>query len=218
MNPMLAQISNVPGIIAIVVLAFLVLTFIIAADRYLYLHRARVDTFELLRGLLNQLRAGRVKEAVANCDAKTGPVGEIFRTAIEHWQDGAAAIRHAVEETARLLIPRLERNLKLLAAFANMTPVVGLLGTLVSLIGAFDKINNIEFQGAQVLSGDIKMALICTALGLLASLVCQICHAVLVEKVDHLLAEMGKAAAEITYFLTHNPPPAEEEESPAEKA
>ena len=215
---MLEQISNVPGIIAIVVVAFLVLTFIIAADRYLYLHRARVDTFELLRGLLNQLRAGKVKEAVANCDGKTGPVGEIFRTAIEHWRDGAPAIQHAVEEAGRLLIPRLERNLKLLAAFANMTPVVGLLGTLISLIGAFDNINNIEFKGAQVLSGDIKRALICTALGLLASLVCQICHAVLVEKVDHLLAEMGKGAAEITYFLTHNAPPSEEEEAARPKA
>jgi biopolymer transport protein ExbB len=208
---MLEQISNVPGIIAIVVAAFLVLTFIIAADRYLYLHRARVDTFELLRGILSQLRAGRVKEAVANCDAKTGPVGEILRTGIEHWRDGGDAVRHSVEETGRLLIPRLERNLKLLAAFANVTPIVGLLGTLVSLIGAFDKISNIEFQGAQVLSGDIKMALLCTAMGLLASLVSQICHAVLVEKVDHLLEEMGKAASEITYFLTHNPPPAEEE-------
>lgn len=211
---MLEQISNVPGIIAVVLAVFLLLALAIAADRFLYLHRARIDTFELLRGLMNQLRVGHVKEAVANCDAKTGPVGEIFRTAIEHWSDGADAVRHAVEEAALLLVPRLERNLKLLSAFANMTPVVGLLGTLVSLIGAFDKINNIEFQGAQVLSGDIKMALLCTAMGLLASLVCQLCHAILVEKVDHLLEEMGKGAAEITYFLSHTPAPADEETAP----
>lgn len=205
---MFEQLSNVPGIVAVVLALFAILALIITTDRYFYLHRSRVDTFELLRGLLNQLRAGRVKEAIANCDSKTGPVGEIFRTAIEHWNEGEASIRYAVEELVMILIPRLERNLKLLVTIANLTPIIGLLGTLVSLIRVFDSIN-LEFQGAQVISGDIKQALLCTAAGLLCSLICQLGHAVLVEKVNFLLTEMGKGAAEITYFLTHTQPPVE---------
>ncbi len=209
--------SGVAGILCGVILIFTVIALILAVDRYFYLHRARVDTFELLRGLLNQLRTGRVKEAVANCDAKTGPVGEIFRTAIEHWHDGEAAIRHAVEECGMLLVPRLERNLKLLTAFANFLPIAGFMGTILSLIGAFDKISNDATFDAKAISGDIKYALYCLAAGLLASLACQIFHAVLVEKIDHILEEMGKGASEITFFLTHNPPPAEPENNGSKK-
>lgn len=206
--------NDVSGIILVVMAVFLVFALVLAADRFLYLHRARVDTFELLRGLLNQLRSGRVKEAVANCDAKTGPVGEIFRAAIEHWGDGADAVRHAVEETGLLLVPRIERGLKLLNALANMSPIAGLMGTLIALMNVFTSISGAEFPGAQDLASDISTALLCTAAGLLVSLVCQLCHAVLVEKVDHLLEEMGKGAVEITYFLTHNAAPIEEEASP----
>ncbi len=206
--------NDVSGIILVVMAVFLVFALVLAADRFLYLHRARVDTFELLRGLLNQLRSGRVKEAVANCDTKTGPVGEIFRAAIEHWGDGADAVRHAVEETGLLLVPRIERGLKLLNALANMSPIVGLMGSLIALMNVFTSISGAEFPGAQDLASDISTALLCTAAGLLVSLVCQLCHAVLVEKVDHLFEEMGKGAVEITYFLTHNAAPIEEEASP----
>lgn len=214
---MAETLYKIPNVIAFV-LAFLTLVgLVIAADRFLYLRRAKVDTFELLRGLLNQLRSGRVKEAIANCDSKTGPVGEIFRNAIEHWNDGEAAIRHVVEETGMLLVPRLERNLKLLASFANMLPIIGLIGTLASISSIFEKFGGGTAPGFDKLSGDVRIALLCTAAGLLASLICQLCHAVLVEKVDYLLEEMGKAAAEITFFLTHNPPPTEETGTESEK-
>lgn len=209
--------SGAAGVLAIVIGGFTLWALVLAGDRYFYLHRARVDTFELLRGLLNQLRSGHVKEAIANCDAKTGPVGEIFRTAIEHWNDGEVAIRHAVEECGMLLVPRLERNLKLLRAFANFLPIAGFLGTVVALIGAFDKVSGNASFDAKAISGDVTVALSCLAVGLLASLVCQLFHAVLTEKIDHILEEMEKGAAEITYFLTHNPPPAEEDTDNAKK-
>jgi biopolymer transport protein ExbB len=192
-----------------IILFFLLVALVVFAERFLYLHRARIDTFELLRGLMNQLRNHNIKEAIVNCDGRTGPVGEIFRTAIEHWRDGEQGIRYAVEEVVRLLIPRLERNLKLLSGLANMTPVLGLLGTLFSLIKIFAVMatDNSKITGVANVSGDISRALVCTAAGLIASLLCQLFHAVLTEIIDRQLAEMGKGAAEITYFLTTTPPP-----------
>lgn len=194
-----------------VILAFLFVGLILFVERFLYLHRARVDTFELLRGLMNQLRNRNVKEAIVNCDVRTGPVGEIFRTAIEHWNEGESGIRYAVEETVRLLLPRLERNMKLLQAIAAMTPVMGMLGTLFALINIFARLKNTtgQFSGMSELAPYISNALICTAAGLIASLLCQLFHAILVEKLDKQLEEMSKGAAEMTYFLAHNPAPEE---------
>ncbi len=199
------------GAMIYVILFFLLVALVIFADRFLYLHRARVDTLELLRGLMNQLRNHNVKEAIVNCDVRTGPVGEIFRAAIEHWQDGEQGVRFAVEETVRLLIPRLERNMKFLAAMANMTPVLGLLGALFALIRLFGNMNTDagQFPGVNLLLPEISSALVCTAVGLIVSLACQFFHAVLVEKIERQLAEMSKGAAEITFFLSNNPAPKE---------
>jgi biopolymer transport protein ExbB len=189
-----------------VILFFLLAALIIFAERFLYLHRARVDTLELLRGLINQLRSRNIKGAIANCDSRTGPVGEIFRSAIEHWGDGETGIRYAVEETLRMLLPKIERNLKLLTAISNITPLMGLLGSLFAIIALFEEMGSDggQFIGIMPLSGHIANALVSTALGLIVSMICQLFHAVLVEKIDRQLADMAKGAAEMTYFLTTN--------------
>ncbi len=205
----LIKLLNDGGPLIYVILFMLLVALLIVIDRFVYLHRARVDTFELLRGLMTQLRNGNVKEAIVNCDVRTGPVGEIFRTAIEHWGEGERGVRYAVEDTMRLLLPRLERNMRILKAIASITPILGMLGTLCAMIAVFSTLNehNGQFVGVMPLMGHISRALICTATGLVVSLVCNLLHAVLVEKEEKLLNEMGKGASEITYFLATNPPP-----------
>jgi len=205
----LIKLLNDGGPLVYVILLLLLIALLIVTDRFVYLHRCRVDTFELLRGLMTQLRNGNVKEAIVNCDERTGPVGEIFRAAIEHWSEGERGIRYAVEDTMRLLLPRLERNMRVLKAIASITPILGMLGTLCAMIAVFGTLSqhNGQFVGVMPLMGNISQALICTATGLVVALVCQLLHAVLVEKEEKLLNEMGKGASEITYFLATNPAP-----------
>ncbi len=198
-----------PGSIPMLILLgiFFLAGLFIFIERVLYYRRAQVDTLELLRGLINQLRNHKVKEAITNCDTRSGPVGEIFRTAIEHWQDGETGIRYAIEEMAQLLIQRLQFGLKLLAMLANCSALLGLLGTVIGLVNAFLTISGNEFAGAKELSHSVSSYLVCTAVGLLVSLVCQIFHGVLSCMLDRQIHEMSKGAAEITFFLTHNEPP-----------
>ncbi|MBR4517694.1 MAG: MotA/TolQ/ExbB proton channel family protein [Victivallales bacterium] len=205
----LSKLLFTPGSapLLIVLGLFLLAGLFIFIERVLYYRRAQVDTLELLRGLTNQLRNHLVKEAITNCDARSGPVGEIFRTAIEHWQDGEAGIRYAIEEMAQILQQRLQFGLRLLAMLANCSSVLGLLGTVFGLVNAFLTISGNEFAGAKELSLSVSSYLVCTAFGLLVSLVCQLFHGVLSCMLDRQLHEMSKGAAEITFFLTHNPPP-----------
>ena len=92
-------------------------------------------------------------------------------------------------------------------ALANCSSVLGLLGTVFGLVNAFLTISGNEFAGAKELSLSVSSYLVCTAFGLLVSLVCQLFHGVLSCMLDRQLHEMSKGAAEITFFLTHNPPP-----------
>ncbi|NMA21526.1 MAG: MotA/TolQ/ExbB proton channel family protein [Lentisphaerae bacterium] len=202
------QLLNDGGPMVYVILFFAALAFILFLERSFYFLRANVDTQELLRGLMNHLRNNNLKEAIANCDNKTGPVGEVFRTAIERWSEGESAIRHAVDETVQLIIPRLETNMKLLACISNITPVLGLLGTLFWMMSIFTRMEQEggHFVTTITLAGDIKGALICTAAGLIVALLAQLFYFILVEKIDRIILEMSKAASEITFFLSSNAP------------
>lgn len=204
----LLHFSSGSAVLLILLGGFLLAGLFIFVERVLFYRRAHVDTLELLRGLTNQLRNHRVKEAITNCDARSGPVGEIFRTAIEHWNDGELGIRYAIEEMAQILLQRLQSGLKLLPIFANCSSVLGLLGTVVGLIHTFLTISVNEFAGAKEMGTGISSYLICTAFGLLVALVCQLFHGILSCMLDRQIHEMSKGAAEITFFLTHNEPPA----------
>ena len=202
------QLLNDGGPMFYVILFFAALSFILFLERSFYFLRANVDTQELLHGLMNHLRNNNLKEAIANCDNKTGPVGEVFRTAIERWSEGENAIRHAVDETVQLIIPRLENNMKLLACISNITPVLGLLGTLFWMMSIFTRMaqEGGHFVTTITLAGDIKGALVCTAAGLIVALIAQLFYFILMEKIDRIILEMSKAASEITFFLSSNAP------------
>lgn len=202
--------------IAIGFCAFVVL--LIAAERYLYLHRCAIDTRDFLRGIINQLRSRNTEVAVQNCDNTHSPVGDVVRSAIEHWSDGPHAIRNATEETAALTIPRLEQNLKLLAFLGNFSPVLGLVGTLCSMLRIFATIADKkgEFLGTVDLAVEIRTALFCTVLGLIVAAIAQLCYFLLTEMIDKHILEMRKAASEITFFLSENPP--EDDQKPCQSS
>ncbi|MDD3694889.1 MAG: MotA/TolQ/ExbB proton channel family protein [Lentisphaeria bacterium] len=195
------------GPLVYVILAFGALAFLLFLERSLYFLRARVDTEELFHGLMNHLRNNNLKEAIANCDNKTGMVGEVFRNAIERWEDGPEAIHKSAEESIRLNIPKLENNMKLLASISNIAPVIGLLGTLFWMIKIFEKLGQPggQFVATVALAGEMKGALVCTAAGLIVALAAQLFYFFLLEQIDRITLEMNKAASEICYFLCSNP-------------
>ena len=200
----LQQIQGEPLIY--VIIAFPILAVALFLERSLYFLRARTDTQELLRGLMNLLKNNNVTEAIANCDNRTGPVGEVFRAAIERWAEGEEAVRFAVNDTIKLILPRLENNMKLLASISTITPVLGLLGTLFSMMSIFNKMGEKggHFVPTNELAVDIKQALICTAAGLLAALAVHLFYFILMERIERIVQEMNKGASEIIYFLSKN--------------
>lgn len=196
------------GPLMFIIIAFGFLAFLLFLERLLLFHRAKVDTNELLRGLMNHLRNSNVREAIANCDNKTGPVGEVIRTAIERWDEGEAKIRYAVDESIRLTIGKLERNMKLLACIGNVAPMLGLLGTLFKMMGIFDKIKAAggQFISIPDLAGHIRGTLYCTAAGLIVALLAYLFYFILMEKINWIIQEMSKAGSEIIFFLSSNKP------------
>src|SRR6266516_8123534 len=106
-------------------------------ERFLHFHRAQINSMEFLNGVRTVLKRDNVVEALSICDATPGPVARLVKTAILNRDNGRERVREAIEEAGLLEVPRLEEKLNLLATMAQLAPLLGLLGTMLSLIQAF---------------------------------------------------------------------------------
>lgn len=188
----------------IILICSLISTFIIV-ERLLFFHRSQINIGDFIQGILNNLRKNNVAEAVSICDDTPGPTARVLRAAILRGEEDAQFIEKAVEESYLEEIPKLESNLNLLVTVAHITPLLGLLGTVVGMIGAFQ---TIEEGGTSIivtaLSGDIWKALITSAAGLTVAIPSYAFYNLLVTKVESFVNEMEAASSEIIFFLSRN--------------
>src|SRR6185369_16236219 len=106
-------------------------------QRVLHYHRAQINSMEFLNGVRNVLRRDNVVEALAICDATPGPVARLVKVAILSRDRGRDGVREALEEAGLVEVPPLEDKLNLLATLAQITPLMGLLGTVLGFIKVF---------------------------------------------------------------------------------
>lgn len=201
----LQLLMDAGGVMMMMILLSAVIAFIIIVERLFSFHRAQIDVHEFLHGLFNILKRKNIVEAVTICDETPGPAAHVLRAAILRCDQDEAALRQAVEEASLAEVPRMEKNMKILGTIAHITPLLGLLGTVMGMIGLFQVM---EQAGALVdtsqLARHIWRALLTTAAGLSVAVPTYGFYNLLVTKIDSLLLDMDKAASEMIYFLTHN--------------
>jgi len=171
-------------------------------ERVLHLHRARIKSEDFLRGIVNNLRHGNVTEAAAICDETPGPVASVVRTAIQYRSAERETLRTAVENVGRAEISRMERRLVVLASVAQVAPIFGLLGTVLGMIRAVLAIRQqAPLVEASAITDGLLAALVATAAGLAVAAPCYVAFNFLVGRVEKIVLDMERAAAEIIGFL-----------------
>jgi len=169
------------------------------------LHRAQIDTRDFLTGLYNVLRRGNTVEAVANCEDTPGPVAQLVRAALLKADDPPEEIAKAVQQAGISEIPRLEHRLNLLATLGKVAPMLGLLGTVLAMMGA---LQDMHAQAPLANSGDLANhlwnALLSTAAGLAISIPIYAAYNLLVSRIESLVMDMEFAASDVLAFLHAN--------------
>ena len=172
-------------------------------ERALHLHRARIRSDDFLSGIFNILKRDNVDEALTICRETPGPVAHVVRTAILHRAQDAEALRNAVEDAALSEISRMERRLVVVTSVAQITPLLGLLGTVLGLV-EFLLVMQREMplvQSADVMGAMMK-ALVTTGAGLCVAIPAYAAFNLLVIKIDRLVLDMSHAGSEIVAFLS----------------
>jgi biopolymer transport protein ExbB len=190
------------------------LALIIFLERLLHLHRVQIKAGDFLTGIINILKRQNIVEAISMCDETPGPVARIVRSAILRHDEGKASLLRAVEISGYDEIPRLERNLPLLATLAQLTPLMGLLGTV---LGMMQMLVAIEQKTPLVhvgdLAGGLWQALISTAVGLATAILAYAGHSFLIGRVESIVLDMERASGEIIAYFIGTSGPGQEDKA-----
>lgn len=181
---------------------------VVFVERALFCHRAQINSAEFLNGVRTVLKRNNVVEAIAICDATAGPVARLVKAAILHREQGRDRVREAVEEAGLIEVPLLEEKLNLLATIAQIAPLLGLFGTLIGFIRVFLQLQEsglyAHLSGPGSLAAGISESLICATAGIALAIPAHAGYNYLVSRVNKIVLDMERAAAEIVNIITEN--------------
>src|ERR1700744_1361714 len=128
------------GVVIWLILMAAATAFVVFVERALFCHRSQINSSEFLSGVRNVLKRDNVVEAVSICDATPGPVARLVKAAILNRDKGRERVRESVEEAGLVEVPRLEEKLNLLATIAQISPLLGLFGTIIGFMDIYAQV------------------------------------------------------------------------------
>jgi biopolymer transport protein ExbB len=144
-------------------------------------------------------------DAIDKCNAMPGPIAQILKAGILKHDRPRAEIKEAIEDAGLHEVPRLEKNLGVLATIAHISPLLGLLGTVTGMVRSFQVIEQkaVAFMPVNPgdLAGGIWESLITTVAGLAVAIPTYVAYNFLVSKVDGFVLEMEKSATDLVNIL-----------------
>ncbi|MAY75827.1 MAG: peptide transporter TolQ [Phycisphaerae bacterium] len=186
----------------VIIALSLIATATIVAQMF-FLRFARLAPNDHSDELQRLLRQGAVDEAIAYSEQQENDcvLTRIVGGALARCRRspfGYLEIRSAVEEIGREQIARLHRMTEAVGLIASIAPMLGLLGTVVGMVGAFDTISLTEGPvRPDALAGNISEALITTVLGLIVAIPCTAAYSFLRGRVEQLASDIGETVEEI---------------------
>ena len=176
------------------VLACLILGIATAIERIIYLSLSNVNTKKVLQQVEEALNTEGVEGAMEVCRNTRGPVGAIFYDGLVRSDEGIEQVEKAVIAGGSVQMGLMEKGVSWISLFIALAPMLGFLGTVLGMIGAFDSIAEAGGIEASAMAGDIKMALITTVAGLIVAIILQVFYNIVVAKIDNLVNQMEDAS------------------------
>ena len=184
------------------VLLCLVLGLAIAVERILYLSLSSINTKKFIASVEKALNEGGVEAAKEVCKNTRGPIASIYWQGLDRYNQGLDAVEKAVVSYGSVQTGQMESGLSWIGLFIALAPMLGFMGTVVGMIGAFDAIQAAGDISPTLVAGGIKVALLTTLMGLIAAVILQIFYNYLIAKIDSLVNAMEDASITLMDILT----------------
>jgi len=175
----------------------------IVVERVIFLFFVADMKPETFMGRIAELiRKGSIEGAIASCAEKSAPLARIIEAALRNYRNTERDIQNAVDEMALAELPRLNARTGYLATLANVSTMVGLLGTIFGLIVAFESVAAADpAEKSVMLANGISMAMNTTAFGLTSAIPLLLAHSILTAKTDALVDDIDRYSVMVINML-----------------
>ncbi len=185
------------------ILIFLAAGIAIIVERFIFLFTIADMKPEKFMGRISEfIRKGSIEGAIASCADKNAPLARIIEAALRNYRNTERDIQNAVDEMALAELPRLNARTGYLAMLANVSTMVGLLGTIFGLIAAFESVAAADpAEKSIMLANGISMAMSTTAFGLMSAIPLLIAHSFFTAKTDNLIDDIDRYSVMVINML-----------------
>ncbi|MBU2913876.1 MULTISPECIES: MotA/TolQ/ExbB proton channel family protein [Reichenbachiella] len=184
-----------------IVLLCLILGLAVAIERIITLNLATTNTKKLLSQVEDALAAGGVEAAKDVCRNTQGPVASIFVQGLMRMSEGIEMVEKSIIAYGSVEMGKLEKGMTWISLFISLAPMLGFMGTVIGMIGAFDAIAEAGDVSPALVAGGIKVALLTTVGGLIVAVILQLFYNYLVSKIDSLVNSMEDASISLIDIL-----------------
>ena len=177
-----------------IVLICLILGLAIAIERIIVLNLATTNNKKLVRQVQEALESGGIKEAEEVVKSTRGPVASIFAQGLMRISEGIEIVEKSVISYGSVEMGKLEKGLVWISLFISLAPMLGFMGTVIGMIGAFDAIEAAGDISPSLVANGIKVALLTTVAGLIVAIILQLFYNYCVSKIDSIVNGMEDAS------------------------
>lgn len=193
------QMLQAGGVTLYVLFLFSILSMAIIIERLLYYKKiSKVKREEFVKNILSAMRSKDSKKVLKVCGEVDTPFSHVVYAGLSLLDYGPQEIAHSMERTILLETVKLEKRLNTLATIGSTAVYVGLFGTVLGIIKAFNDIAHTSNGGINVVIHGISEALVCTAAGLCVAVPAVMAYNYFVKRVDGFVIDMELCASEIT--------------------
>jgi len=203
------------GIIVPILMAFFLMVITFSVERFITLRSANGNggLASFIQEIKVDVKNNNITSALAKCEKQKGSVGNVIQSSLTHYTSIAndkalakdqkkQAVQEEIEEALALELPVLEKNLTIIASLASTATLVGLLGTVIGMIKAFQALAVNGAPDPAVLANGISEALINTALGIATSTIAIWSYNYFTSRIDSLIFHIDEIGFTITQQIS----------------
>ncbi|ORU94010.1 MAG: biopolymer transporter ExbB [Cycloclasticus sp. symbiont of Bathymodiolus heckerae] len=178
-----------------------IISLAVIGERFWSLSSEKIIPKELLSSVWKLHKAGQLDKNKLQTLSLSSPLGRVLAAGIANQSHGREIMKESIEESGRQVVHELEKYLNTLGTIASITPLLGLLGTVIGMIYVFAAITDHGTGDPAVLAEGISQALITTASGLSVAIPSLMFYRYFRGKVDELVIKMEDEALKMVEMM-----------------
>lgn len=197
-----ARFMNEGGVFMWIIAVVWCLGIAVAVERIKHYLKYDIDGTSLMGNIKKSVIGNQVQEAIQTCSESPSLLGFVMKNGLKRANQSKEQIQDALEASILEVVPKIEKHLSFMALAANLSTLLGLLGTIQGLIQSFAAVAQAEAsQKAQLLAEGIAVAMNTTALGLISAISIMVVHSFLQSRGEKMIHEIEENSVKLLDLL-----------------